>query len=301
MKSVKKVFAISFLILGFLVFTLILVSCNMDSEGFVFEESESTATVIGYKGRNEHITIPSSYNGKPVTAIGDSAFDKNENKRVIKSVVIPNTIKTIGNYAFFGCELTSIIIPKNVTYLGHGAFSFCELTTIDIPGSIEILRNMTFIDCRSLTTVNIGEGVRVIEEQAFQGCTSLESISLPDSIERVEGRLTFQDTPWYAKLKENRKGKLIYIGKTLYHYNYCNDWVINIKDDTVFIHEGAFGSSWVKEIRIPISVLMIGAGAFNRVENLTDVYYEGTKEEWKNIEICGGNEPLLNATIHYNE
>lgn len=302
MKSVKNVFAISFLILGFLVFTLILVSCNRDSEGFVFEESESTATVIGYKGRNEHITIPSSYNGKPATAIGDSAFDINENKRVIKSVMIPNTIKTIGKYAFFGCELTSIIIPKNVTYLGDGAFSFCELTTIDIPGSIEILRNMTFIDCRSLTTVNIGEGVRVIKEQAFQGCTSLESISLPDSIERVEGYLTFKDTPWYAKLEENRKGKLIYIGKTLYCDNNCLDSVINIRDDTVFIKDQAFAyNDWVKEIRIPISVLMIGAGAFNRVENLTDVYYEGTKKQWNNIKICGGNEPLLNATINYNE
>ncbi len=203
--------------------------------------------------------------------------------------------------AFSGCELTSIIIPKNVTYLGRGAFSFCELTTIDIPGSIEILRNKTFQYCRSLTTVKIGEGVKVIKEQAFQGCTSLESISLPDSLERVEGFLTFQDTPWYAKLKENNRG-LIYIGKTLYHYNYCSDRVINIRDDTVFINEGAFGySSWVKEIRIPISVLMIGAGAFYCVENLTDVYYEGTKEEWKNIEICGGNEPLLNASIHYNE
>lgn len=168
MKSVKNVFAISFLILGFLVFTLILVSCNRDSEGFVFEESESTATVIGYKGRNEHITIPSSYNGKPVTAIGDSAFDINENKRVIKSVMIPS--------------------------------------------------------------------------------------------------------------------------------------VINIRDDTVFIKDQAFAyNDWVKEIRIPISVLMIGAGAFNRVENLTDVYYEGTKKQWNNIKICGGNEPLLNATINYNE
>lgn len=301
MKSVKNIFAISFLILGFLVFTLILVSCNRDSEGFVFEESESTATVIGYKGRNEHITIPSSYNGKPVTAIGNSAFDINENKRVIKSVVIPNTIKTIGKYAFLGCELTSIIIPKNVTYLGGGAFSFCELTTIDIPGSIEILRNMTFMYCRSLTTVNIGEGVRVIEEQAFQGCTSLESISLPDSIERVEGYLTFKDTPWYAKLEENRKGKLIYIGKTLYCDNNCLDSVINIRDDTVYINKKALAYSWVKEVRIPISVLMIGAGAFNCVKNLTDVYYEGTKEEWKNIEICGGNESLLNATIHYNK
>lgn len=88
--------------------------------------------------------------------------------------------------------------------------------------------------------MKIGEGVKVIKEQAFQGCTSLESISLPDSLERVEGVLTFQDTPWYAKLKENNSGKLIYIGKTLYHKNYCSDRVINIRDDTVYINEGAF-------------------------------------------------------------
>ena len=293
MKSIKKVAHISFLVMCFLLFSMLLVSCNRDSEGFVFEENESTATVIGYKGRNEHITIPSTYNGKPVTAIGDSAFDKNENKRVIKSVVIPNTIKTIGNFAFFGCELTSIIIPKNVTYLGRGAFSFCELTTIDIPGSIEILRNMTFQYCRSLTTVKIGEGVKVIKEQAFQGCTSLE---------RVEGSITFQDTPWYAKLKENNRGKLIYIGKTLYHDNYCSDRVINIRDDTVYINRGAFSYNyWVNEVRIPKSVLMIDENAFYGCDSLTDVYYTGTKEQWDNLLIESYCEPLLNATMHFNE
>lgn len=303
MKSVKKVFAISFLILGFLVFTLILVSCNRDSEGFVFEESESTATVIGYKGRNEHITIPSSYNGKPVTAIGQDAFYKHYNKRIIRSAIIPSTVKIIGGGAFGCCaELNSIVIPNSVTCIGSWAFTFCGFETIDIPGSVECLEHGAFSACRSLTTVNIGEGVRVIEEQAFQGCTSLESISLPDSIERVEGYLTFKDTPWYAKLEENRKRKLIYIGKTLYCDNNCLDSVINIRDDTVYINEKAFAYNYlVKEIRIPISVLMIGAGAFNCVENLTDVYYEGTKEQWNNIEKCGGNEPLLNATIHYNE
>lgn len=92
MKSVKNVFAISFLILGFLVFTQILVSCNRDSEGFVFEESESTATVIGYKGRNEHITIPSSYNGKPVTAIGNSAINSERDFRKTQQK-IPNKIE----------------------------------------------------------------------------------------------------------------------------------------------------------------------------------------------------------------
>lgn len=303
MKSIKKVAHISFLVMCFLLFSMILVSCNRDSEGFVFEENESTATVIGYKGRNEHITIPSTYNGKPVTAIGDSAFYRHYNKRIIRSVTIPDTVKIIGGSAFGCCsELTSVVIPNSVTYIGNRAFNFCSFKTINIPGSVECIENGAFQYCRSLTTVKIGEGVKVIKEQAFQGCTSLESISLPDSLERVEGVLTFQDTPWYAKLKENNSGKLIYIGKTLYHKNYCSDRVINIRDDTVYINEGAFSyNHWVNVVRIPKSVLMIGKSAFYGCDSLTDVYYTGTKEQWNNLLIGRNCEPLLNATMHFNE
>lgn len=303
MKSIKKVAHISFLVMCFLLFSMILVSCNRDSEGFVFEENESTATVIGYKGRNEHITIPSTYNGKPVTAIGDSAFYRHYNKRIIRSVTIPDTVKIIGGSAFGCCsELTSVVIPNSVTYIGNRAFNFCSFKTINIPGSVECIENGAFQYCRSLTTVKIGEGVKVIKEQAFQGCTSLESISLPDSLERVEGVLTFQDTPWYAKLEENNSGKLIYIGKTLYHKNYCSDRVINIRDDTVYINEGAFSyNHWVNVVRIPKSVLMIGKSAFYGCDSLTDVYYTGTKEQWNNLLIGRNCEPLLNATMHFNE
>ena len=326
MKSIKKVAHISFLVMCFLLFSMLLVSCNRDSEGFVFEENESTATVIGYKGRNEHITIPSTYNGKPVTAIGDSAFYRHYNKRIIRSVTIPDTVKIIGGGAFGCCsELTSVVIPNSVTYIGDYAFSFCNFKTINIPGSVECLEDGAFQDCRSLTTVKIGEGVKVIKERAFQDCcslttvkigegvkvikegafrrcTSLESISLPDSLERVEGVLTFQDTPWYAKLKENNRGKLIYIGKTLYHDNYCSDRVINIRDDTVYINRDAFRSNyWVNVVRIPKSVLMIGNSAFYGCDSLTDVYYAGTKEQWNNLLIGRNCEPLLNATMHFNE
>ncbi len=325
MKSIKKVAHISFLVMCFLLFSMILVSCNRDSEGFVFEENESTATVIGYKGRNEHITIPSTYNGKPVTAIGDDAFHRHYNKRIIRSVTIPDTVKIIGGGAFVYCsELTSVFIPNSVTYIGDYAFSFCNFKTINIPGSVtyigdyafsycnfktinipgsvECLEDGAFKDCRSLTTVKMGEGVRVIKEQAFQHCTSLESISLPDSLERVEGVFTFQDTPWYAKLEENNSGKLIYIGKTLYHKNYCSDRVINIRDDTVYINEGAFSyNHWVNEVRIPKSVLMIDKRAFYGCDSLTDVYYAGTKEQWNNLLIESYCEPLLNATMHFNE
>ena len=39
---------------------------------------------------------------------------------------------------------------------------------------------------------------------------------------------------------------------------------------------------------------------FVSCDNLTDVYYPGTEEDWNNIEIQDDNDPLLNATIHYN-
>lgn len=90
MKSIKKVAHISFLVMCFLLFSMILVSCNRDSEGFVFEENESTATVIGYKGRNEHITIPSTYNGKPVTAIGDDAINSERDFRKTQQKISNN-------------------------------------------------------------------------------------------------------------------------------------------------------------------------------------------------------------------
>ena len=60
-------------------------------------------------------------------------------------------------------------------------------------------------------------------------------------------------------------------------------------------------NSSMKTVYIPASVNSIGSMAFYLCDSLTDVYYGGTKEQWKAIEIGDSNEDLLNANIHYNQ
>ena len=132
------------------------------SEGLSFTElyGEDGTTVIGYSvtGIGEctdtDIIIPGTYQGKPVTSIGEQAFD---GCRGLTTVTIGSGVTSIGNWAFWGCVgLTSITIPDSVISIGNDAFDGCS----------------------GLTTVTIGSGVTTIGEGAFSGCYSLTSVNL---------------------------------------------------------------------------------------------------------------------------
>lgn len=86
------------------------------------------------------VVIPDS-----VTEIGDYAFCDCEN---LKSVTIGNSVEKIYNNAFDGCGLTSVIIPDSVTYIGNEAFMSCqELTSIHIPDSVTHVGDAAFLGC----------------------------------------------------------------------------------------------------------------------------------------------------------
>ena len=74
---------------------------------------------------------------------------------------------------------------------------------------------------------------------------------------------------------------------------------INIPEGVQIIGERAFKANSLKSITIPKSVQSIERGAFLDCTSLTDVYYEGTQEEWSYVWIAEGNDALLNADIHY--
>ena len=89
------------------------------------------------------LVIPQTYNGLPVTSIGDWAFQYCIG---LTSIVIPDSVMSIGEYAFAGCtSLTSVTIWNGVTSIGEYAFA----------------------GCTSLTSVTIGNGVTSIGEYAF--------------------------------------------------------------------------------------------------------------------------------------
>ena len=104
-----------------------------------------------------------------------------------KNTVIPNSVKSIGAYAFKSCKgLTSVTIPNSVTTIGAFAFGYCEgLSSIIIPDGVTSIQEHTFTGCKSLTSVIIGKKVNVIDRWAFNGCDALKSIRVPKSLTNI--------------------------------------------------------------------------------------------------------------------
>ena len=95
------------------------------------------------------------------------------------SYTIPNSVTSIGDYAFFECSgLTSVTIPNSVTSIGEFAFSGCtSLTSVTIPNSVIFIGRYAFRNCTGLTSVTIPNSVTSIGESAFEWCTGLTSIT----------------------------------------------------------------------------------------------------------------------------
>ena len=126
------------------------------------------------------------------------------------SYTIPNTVTSIGNYAFSGCSgLTSVIIPRGVvTSIGNHAFSDCSgLTSVSIPKSVKSIGNSAFADCSGLTSISISNSVTSIGDYAFKGCSGLTSVTIPNSVTSI-GDYAFEDcsnVTLYCEVEESSK------------------------------------------------------------------------------------------------
>ena len=137
-------------------------------DGIVY--NKNATNLISCPGAKISVTIPNS-----VTSIGNYAFYGCSN---LTSVTIPNTVTSIGNYAFRECSsLTSVTIPNSVTSIGLEAFAYCSsLASVTIPNSVTSIGNYAFYGCSNLTSVTIPNSVTSIGYDAFYGCDNLKSI-----------------------------------------------------------------------------------------------------------------------------
>ena len=104
----------------------------------------------------------------------------------IKNLVIPNSVTSIGDYTFSGCNyFTSITIHNSVTSIGSGAFSNCNsLTDVTIPNSVTSIGSYAFSGS-SLTSITIPNSVTSIGRSAFSYCSGLTSITIPNSVTSI--------------------------------------------------------------------------------------------------------------------
>ena len=197
----------------------------------------------------QNTVIPNS-----VTSIGECAF---YNCDSLVSVVIPNSVTSIGNEAFYSCDsLVSIVIPNSVTSIGDNAFGGCRsLTSITIPESVTSIGDYAFYRCSSLTSITIPESVTSIGRSVFQDCSSLSSITVE------EGNVTYDSRNNCNAIIETATNTLI---------TGCNNTVI--PNGVTSIGDNAFAyCSSLTSITIPNSVTSIGDNAFGSCRSLTSI------------------------------
>ncbi len=256
-----------------------LTACAAISGDFEYEILEDgTAEITKYKGKGGNVKIPAKINGYTVTeisgyskrdAFGNPYFCTAFSRSQITSITIPYSIKNIsnGNYSgpFVYCpKLTNIYVDKN-----NKDYSSQDGILFDKDKS-------TIICCpagNSRTSYTIPNSVSHINTWAFSHCKNLKYIDIPQNVESMN-YAAFTGCAGLTKV------------------------TINTEKETA-LRSGLFRDCInLKTVKIPKNI-WIDSVVFYNCPNLTDVYYNGTKSDWNDIQIFDGNECIEEgAAIH---
>lgn len=171
---------------------------------------DGTIKLQRYEGTALEVAIPEQIDGKDVTVIDGGCFS---NKEDITTVIIPDTVKEIGNNAFMNCgslvsvkmsanievigdmafpgTITEIELPNTLKEIGECAFAGGDFTEIELPTSLSEIEEGTFLQTK-IESLVIPGNIKNIGKQAFHQCDFLKEVVLEDGVETI-GEKAFYD------------------------------------------------------------------------------------------------------------
>lgn len=244
-----------------------------------------------YHGEEATVVVPYG-----IERIGEDAFEFNKN---IREVIFPDTLRVIGENAFYASELQAAIFPHGLERIEDWAFQNTALIAVVIPATCKEILASAFSGCFHLKTIHISHGVEYIGENAFSWCTNVEYVTIPSSAVDIEKGAFSTGSPEmklfidprnekYAVIKssliDKAQGKIIsgslcdgipadadisIIGEDAYQSCKGGDGILTIPPNIRTIEYNAFCACHITKAFIPRTVKTIGNAIFSLVDNCT--------------------------------
>jgi len=267
------------------------------------------------------VTIP-----KSVESIGKYAFAYCYQ---LSQIILNNGLKTIGEYAFYNCLHSYIHIPASVTSIGEQAIRSNNLMHISVDSdsqSFTAVDNILYTKDKkilkqyptALVTENliVANGTEKIENNAFYQA-QVKKVLLPETVKEI-GNAAFQDsTIEFINLPESliKVGHYAFASTRLTEvglpnsletitagmfYNCQSLSTVTIGTGTKTIESSAFTYTSLCNLYINGAITLIKNYTFEGSNNLSNIFFAGTEEQWDGIKVEDRNEPFVNANVYYN-
>lgn len=282
---------------------------------YTVNSDHKTCTITGADPTEGYaLNIPEVIDGYTVTEISAEAF-KDYRMEVI---VLPDTIKKIGEGAFYNCEslrrVQGLEKCTSLMSISNATFELCKnLIKMELPQNVLSVGDRAFYGCEDWKGATIPQNARHVGALAYAGCFSVEDIYIPKSVETI-GDMAFlgcekmtdiivdEANPYWNSVEGVLYSKDL---KTLYCYpTGKRSESFTVPEGVEHIYYKAFALTLhLKEINLPNTIRSIGEQVFVTAEHLNDkieiVNFNGTINSWKTIKKpIGWGDNSLNFTVY---
>ncbi len=278
---------------------VLLLWCNvafaLSEGGYEYKIQNNEATIISISNElTGEIVIPEELGGCKVTRIGGYDLPYND---TITKVTLPSTLKEIDTYGFYSyVNLEEVVFNEGLEKIGHYAFSNTKLKAVNIPEAVTYIGMFAFSSTVA-EEIYLGKNVSDIQPGALTYCENLKSITVSPENQTYSsfgGVLYTKDKKTLVQYPSGREGSF-YIPtgvEKIFWSAFESSKVTEVvfSDTVTYVGELAFvGCNSLERIYINKNLKTWYMGGLDYCENISAIFYEGTQEDLKNINISNSS------------